>query len=702
MDTRNSFTANGLATLLGVSRQAVRKRADREGWKSHQREGRGGGNDWLLASMPKATRDQVLAAVLSQEPAEEPNLPVPSQSTAPAIPAESSLVIAQLTERQRRTMEARLVFVREVERLTAAAGKETAVRGLVEAARGHRLAKHLQALVNVANDRPGKGEERGLSRRRLYGWCAVYAIAGAAALAPQHKQRDMSVPPWANEFLALYQTPQHPSVADCLRRLEWPGQKPTIHAVYRFLKKIGVPALMTGRATGNALTKLRPHKLRTTESLLPGDVYTADGTTFDAEIQNPLNGQPFKPEITLVIDVATRKCVGVSVGLGESGLTILDALRMACCYGGLPLMLYTDNGSGYKNKLLLGEGQGMLARLDIQMVNSIPTRPQGKGLMERAVQTICTPLSKRLPSCTHKDMDRDAALKVFRLSRKDIKEKGRSDLLPTWPEFLKQLLARVEEYNATPHSSLPLTVTAEGKRRRMSPDEYWQDFEARGWQPFSVPAQEREDLFMPGCRRTVRNGVVRLFNGEYFASDLEEFHGSIVEVRYDIWDSSRVHVWTTKGEKVCTAELNAHALPYFPPSQVEALREKRKAGQVLRLAKKLEAIEPGARIEVPEPVTHEPLFVADSIQPEAEAEVAEVMERTRAEQKAAPVEARPNFQFPYEKYEWLMRNRGQWTDTDVAWLNRYTQGEDYADLHDHYKSMGIAWSGDILARAGEF
>jgi putative transposase len=652
--------------------------------------------------MPRATRDKVLAAVLGQCPVEATTLPAVSKSNTPAIPAASSLMLAQLTERQRRTMEARLVFVREVERLTAAAGKETAVRGLVEAARGHRLAKHLQALVNVANDRPGKSDARSLCRRQLYEWCAVYAIGGAAALAPKHKQRDMSVPPWANEFLALYQTPQHPSVADCLRRLEWPGQKPTVHAVYRFLKKIGVPALMTGRATGNALIKLRPHKIRTTDSLLPGDVYTADGTTFDAEIQNPLNGQPFKPEITLVIDVATRRCVGVSVGLGESGLTILDALRMACCYGGLPLMLYTDNGSGYKNKLLLGEGQGMLARLGIQMVNAIPGRPQGKGLMERAVQTICTPLSKRLPSCTHKDMDRDAALKVFRLSRKDIKEKGHSALLPTWPEFLKQLLARVEEYNATPHSSLPLTVTAEGKRRRMSPEEYWKDFEARGWQPCAVPAQEREDLFMPGCRRTVRNGVVRLFNGEYFASDLEEFHGSIVEVRYDIWDSSRVHVWTTKGEKVCTAELNAHALPYFPPSQVEALREKRKAGQVLRLGKKLEAIEPGAHIERPAPISHEALYVADSIQPEAEAEVAEVMERTRAEQKAAPVEARPIFQFPYEKYEWLMRNRGQWTDTDVAWLNRYTQGEDYADLHDHYKSMGIAWAGDILARAGEF
>lgn len=696
---KDAYTAKELTQFFGVTRVAIEKRAKRESWQSRPRTGKGRANEWLLGSMPKATRERVVAALLAQQ---EPDLLAVLEPTETLpVPTRTGLPLTQITQRQRRTMEARLVFVREVEKLAAFTGKEAAVRNLVDAARENRLAGHLQALVREANDRPGTRDDRGLSRRNLYLWCSLFANGGQAALVPGHKQRDMSIPAWADAFLALYKTPQHPSVADCLRRMPGPGEPPAAHLVYRFIQKIGLPSRMAGRATGNALLKLRPHKIRTTGHLLPGDVYTADGTTFDAEIQNPQNGQPFKPEITLVLDVATRRCVGVSVGLGESAFTVLDALRGACLFGGIPAMLYCDNGSGYKNKLLLQAGQGMLARLGIEMVNSIPCRPRGKGLMERAVQTICTPLAKRQPSCTHMHMDRDAAHKVHKFIRKDLKEKGRSALLPTWPEFVKSLLGRIDEYNATPHSALPMIETGEGKRRRMSPNEHWRDFELRGWAPEQVPDEVRDDLFMPAERRTVRNGMVTLFKQSYYASDLEEFHQDIVEVRYDIRDASRVHIWTTQGEKICTADLNGNAIPYFPESQLEAAREKRKKGQVLRLTSKLERIAPGAKVELPPAETIETLTVADSVQPEAVAEAAEVVERVRAEQQAVQIEARPIFQYPYEKYEWLMRHPAEQTGADAVWLQKYAQEEEYADLHDHYKALGIAWTGAAQAGTGD-
>lgn len=695
---KDAYSPKELSQFLGVHVSSVIRRAKRERWEDRPRAGKGGGSAWLLSSMPKATREQIVATLLEQQ---EPDLPalVKSAETLP-VPTRTGLPLTQITQSQRRTMEARLVFVREVEKLAAIAGKEAAVRNLVDAAREGRLAAHLQDLVQEANDRTGQSG-RMLCRRTLYLWCSLYANGGQAALVPGHKQRDMSIPAWADVFLALYKTPQHPSVADCLRRMPGPGEPPAAHLVYRFLQKIGLPSRMAGRATGNALLKLRPHKIRTTGHLLPGDVYTADGTTFDAEIQNPQNGQPFKPEITLVLDVATRRCVGVSVGLGESAFTVLDALRGACLFGGIPAMLYCDNGSGYKNKLLLQAGQGMLARLGIEMVNSIPCRPRGKGLMERAVQTICTPLAKRQPSCMHMHMDRDAAHKVHKLIRKDLKESGRSALLPTWPEFVKSLLGRIDEYNATPHSALPMIETGESKRRHMSPNEHWRNFELQGWEPEQVPDEVRDDLFMPAQRRTVRNGMVTLFKQSYYAPDLEEFHQDVVEVRYDIRDASRVHIWTTKGEKICTAELNGNAIPYFPESQLEAAREKRKKGQVLRLTSKLERVAPGAKVELPPAETFETLTVADSVQPEAVAEAAEAMERVRAEQQAVQIEARPIFQYPYEKYEWLMRHPAEQTAADMAWLQKYAQDEEYADLHEHYKALGIAWTGTAQAGTGD-
>ena len=83
---------------------------------------------------------------------------------------------------------------------------------------------------------------------------------------------------------------------------------------------------------------------------------------------------------------------------------------------------------------------------------------------------------------------------------------------------------------------------------------------------------------------------MRLFNGVYFADELANFHDDYVEVRYDIWDSSKVYCWTTRGEKICTAELDGNAIDYFPKAQVQAARERRDAGRVARLVAKIDRV----------------------------------------------------------------------------------------------------------------
>ena len=153
-------------------------------------------------------------------------------------------------------------------------------------------------------------------------------------------------------------------------------------------------------------------------------VFTGDGTTLDASFFNPLPeyGRSSR-KYTLILDIATRKCVGSSVDTSENGLTVLDALRAACVSYGIPQFFYTDNGPGYKNAMLTKEGTGILTQLGIVAKHSIPSVPQGKGLMEIAVKTICTPLSKRFDSCTHRDMDSDVARKFYLLTRKEIEKR---------------------------------------------------------------------------------------------------------------------------------------------------------------------------------------------------------------------------------------------------------------------------------------
>ncbi|MDL2266802.1 transposase family protein [Desulfovibrio sp. OttesenSCG-928-G15] len=609
------------------------------------------------------------------------------------------------TDNQRKIAEARLAIVRHVQVLADMHGKEAAVQEVVKAAKDGALPPHLQALVPVANAKFGQGTKKtGLSRDPLYKWMRGLKEKGMPGLAPGIRQADMSIPVWAPLFLKYYQRPQRPSIKQAYSEFyaEYvisaaTQAPPSYDAVKRFVHKMAVQAAQTGRVTGNAMLKLKAHKLRSTKDLYPGDVYTADGTTFDAEIQHPQHGRPFKPEVTLIVDVATRRCVGLSLCWAENSMTVLDALRMACLYGGIPSMFYTDNGPGYRNAFLAGPSVGMCTRLGIEITHSIPGRPQGKGLMERAVQTICEPAAKKFRSCMHADMDPDTGKKVFKISRAQIKKHGSSPLLPTWADFCETMLERVQEYNSTPHRALPKHTDLEtGKLRHMSPDEYWRRFEESGkWEPVRVTADVSEDLWMPSEVRKAHNGMIEFYNGKYYSAALEEFHGERVEVRYDIWDSSKVFIHKIHGPRICVAKLDGNTIPYFPASRLEAARANRQKAQLIRLERKAQEIAPGATLSLPE---SEPAFtIADAFTApvrEKEPVLADshtVEIETTAKPLTPKIDRRPVFMDAYKKYEWLMTHKDQQTASDAAWLAEYATTEEYEAYADMYEHKGIAY-----------
>lgn len=210
--------------------------------------------------------------------------------------------------------------------------------------------------------------------------------------------------------------------------------------------------------------------------------------------------------------------------------------------------------------MLTKEGTGILTQLGIVAKHSIPSVPQGKGLMEIAVKTICTPLSKRFDSCTHRDMDSDAARKFYLLTRKEIEKTAKSDKLPTLDQLLAALQYRIEEYNATPHTSLPKFTDANGKRRNYSPNEYWEMKLAENpdYEILAVPSTVRDELFMPTKECPVKNCRFKLAGREYYAKELDLFHGEKVNVRYDMRDPKRVTVWTLDMEMICEAFLDGN------------------------------------------------------------------------------------------------------------------------------------------------
>jgi putative transposase len=316
---------------------------------------------------------------------------------------------------------------------------------------------------------------------------------------------------------------------------------------------------------------------------MPCDVFTADGHKFDAEIINPRTGKPYRPEAITVIDVATRKVVGISIGESESSIAVIDALRNAVQHGMFAL-LYVDNGSGFVNDTV----REIVERLGGTLTHALPYNSQARGLIERAHKTIWVNAAKKLTSYIGADMDRQAGAKAFRISRKQIRENGETTLIPSFETFMAGIEYEIETYNNAPHRGLtkvrdPIT----GKRRHLSPNEAWARAISSGWQAIIAPSDVLNDVMRPQVIRPTRRGEISWAGNKYFLDNLRDFHGADVRISYDLRDASKVWVRNLSGELIGEAHLDGNASPYMPKSMVEQAYRKREHGQIRRTLEKL-------------------------------------------------------------------------------------------------------------------
>jgi putative transposase len=353
-----------------------------------------------------------------------------------------------------------------------------------------------------------------------------------------------------------------------------------------------------GREGMLTLRSRLPYVTRTTDDMWPTTVYTADGKTFDAEIEDPVSHNAIRPEITTVMDLVTRKVVGISLGRSENQKSVAEALRRSCVSHGICAIFYVDRGPGYRNEAMDADVSGLMGRLGITKAHAAPYGSQAKGRIERIQHTIWDRLAKRLPTYIGTDMDKEAGDKIHKLTRREIREYGRSRNLPTWAEFVKLCEDMVAEYNAKPHSSLPQIRDPEtGKLRHMSPNECWEAHVVRGFEPVTVDPAEADDLFRPYEIRTTRRGEVLWNTNQYFDHALAPYHETKVMVGYDYHQADRV--WVREfdketgqpGKLICVARFMANAERYFPVSYEQQAIENRAKGQLKRLERKVAAVE---------------------------------------------------------------------------------------------------------------
>ena len=715
--SRTHFSAAELAAMklpgLPASEQNMRTRAEREGWSFIEKPARGKNGtrrEFLIAALPDEARQALITKLLHNDVSSSagdllpPAVASPTGSSRPveglaggavpslAAPAGLSIPApAQLKDWQRQVAEARNSLLAEVKRIGASVGTESAIQTMVRLASEGGLPAHLQRLVPLANAKAGGEGKRTLSRRSLYRWLGD-AKAGFAALAPRDAEK-LVIPPWAPALMKLRARPQGSSLSWCLDQM---GESaPGYSTARRFLDKLGNVERERGRRLPRELKAIRPFVRRSTAHMNPGDCYTADGHTFDAEVAHPAHGKPFRPELTGVLDVATRKCVGWSAGLAESTWAVMDAVRHAVETCGIPALFYVDNGSGYKNACQAEEVIGFADRVGYEMTHSLPYNSQARGIIERAHQTIWVRAAKELPTYMGADMDREAKQKVFKLTRAHVATAGSSPLLMPWSDFTAWCQAKVDAYNARPHRSLPKIRDADtGRLRHMSPNEAWGAAIASGWEPVLPTAHERDDLFRPYRLAKVIRGEVRLFNNLYFSPALEEHHGDQVQVGYDIHDGARVWVRDLEGRLICVAGFEANKRAYFPQSVIDRAAEKRAQARERRLEIHLQEVrdELAAPLLIEQQATVAVPFVIP-----AEREVLSQNNEadTQINVVALPsAEARPLFGTDPDKYRWLMAHKAAWTADDGEWLWEYVASEDYEALLPRYAFQGLAWGAD--------
>ncbi|ENB7218892.1 DNA-binding protein [Pseudomonas aeruginosa] len=293
------FSAQELAGLPGVPGTArnVKAMAERKSWSGRRRVGTKA-IEYHVSALPKETRAALLNAALGEV-------------ATKVVRQETQLALVE-TNRQQLVADARQGVLHALDLMMARTGysRKRSITLMLDMARLGQVEPQLLAMLKMARDPRGRPSADGLPSVRSLERFLDQAERGA--LVPKVRRPDMSVPDWAPAFMTIYQGPEKRSAraAHALLEKHWQGQMPSLDQVYAFLRKVGNVSREVGRMGEHEIKALRPFIRRDFTKLLPTDVYSCDGHTFDAEVQHPMHGRPFRPEITTIIDIRTRRIPG--------------------------------------------------------------------------------------------------------------------------------------------------------------------------------------------------------------------------------------------------------------------------------------------------------------------------------------------------------------------------------------------------------
>ena len=414
--------------------------------------------------------------------------------------------------------------------------------------------------------------------------------------------------------------------------------------------------------------KVEPYIERDISKIEVGDILVADGHVLNFQVINPFTGRPTRATLVGFLDWKSTALVGYEIMMTESTQCIASALRNSILnLGMIPKVVYQDNGKAFKSRFFQNTDfeedlfNGVYANLNIHSVFAKPYNARAK-VIERFFREFQEEFEKGMPSyigtCIE---DKPAWLKRGEKLHEEWHKKLTNNHIPTVQETIKYINGWIKFHNQN------LCPNDRSKTIQEMLDSV---------QKQNINPQVLDDLMMKTECRTINRHGITFLNMHYRSEAIIGIRDK-VNIRYSLFDLSKIHVYSTKGEFLCVAhrvqKVHPMARVLGTVKDMEEYKYQYQKQQQLkhRLIKQVKKTFPKEEIQLLE------------IEPEEVIEVQQIEEKPKKERKRTPREQqmnRPFFNSNYEKFEWLMSN-GTTNQEDRKWLVTYMKSDEYINMY---------------------
>jgi len=288
--------------------------------------------------------------------------------------------------------------------------------------------------------------------------------------------------------------------------------------------------------------KVEPYIKRDAGLLKVGDILVADGHKLSFQVINPFTGKPTRATLVGFLDWKSTALVGYEIMMEENTQCIASALRNAIInLDMIPKVVYQDNGRAFRGKYFCDDKgfselgfNGLYSKLGIETVFARPYNARAK-VIERFWKEFQEGFEKLLPSYIGSSIQNKPA---YMMRNEKLHKDWHNDYVPTITETIKMIDMWLSFKNSQACPNAPDKTIAEvlNQRKRQN-----------------IDINILDDLMMATEVKTIQRNGIRFLNCDYFDERLYGFKSKVL-IKYSLFDLTKIKVFTTKGEHLCTAE----------------------------------------------------------------------------------------------------------------------------------------------------